>query len=429
MSDSLPSPATGGDVGSLVSERLVVAVKAVPGVSVCAVRCYVRGGARAEHTPGASAMTARLLAEGTERRGWERLAADLERRGMSLGTQGAGEAHGVLLDALAIDWERALETVAELIFESTFDQERFEWQRQQTLAEIESLADQPEVVAGRAFLEQLYHPHPAGRSVLGDPRSLGALEPAECSRFHREGLDRGVVLVVTGDVDRALVEARIASLFGRLAGEAVPGPEQPEPVGLEERREVAVPARDQCHLYLGHLTVDRSHPDLPALEVLGVALGSGDGLFGRIPRRVREEEGLAYSVQVGTTAGAGTGPGRLVVYAATGDATVGRAEEGIREELARVADEGIGRDEVEAARGYLLGREPFRRETARQWADLLAESRFYGIPYDDPAWIRQCLERVDVDTVRKAARCHVRPDELRVTLGRPRSDSRTSESE
>ncbi|HVS63581.1 MAG TPA: pitrilysin family protein [Thermoanaerobaculia bacterium] len=401
--------------------RLAVAVRQVPGVAVCAVRCYLRGGAYAEPIPGASALAARLLAEGTDQRSWERLAVDLERRGMSLSTQGAGEAHGLMLDALAVDWEQALETVAELVFHSTFDQERFEWQRQQTLAEIESLADQAEVVAGRAFMEQLYHPHPAGRLVLGDAESLASLDAGDCARFHREGLERGVVLAVAGQIEEARVERRIEDLFGRLEGEIAPRRAPPPAVGLGARREVPVPARDQSHLFVGHLTVDRAHPDLPALEVLGVVLGAGDGLFGRIPNRVREQEGLAYSVQVGVASGAGTEAGRLVVYVATADATAALAEAAIREELERVASDGVAAVEVEAARGYVLGREPFRRETARQWADLLAESLFYRIPYDDPGWIRRELERVDVAAVREAARRHVRPDDLRVTLGRPRA--------
>ncbi|HVS15343.1 MAG TPA: pitrilysin family protein [Thermoanaerobaculia bacterium] len=396
-------------------------MRRVPGVSVCAVRLYLRGGVHAEPLPGAGALTARMLAEGTSARGWERLAADLEDRGMALATHGTIEAHGLTLDALASDWERALETAAEIAFESAFDPERFEWQRQQTLAEIESLADQPDVVAGWAFLEQLYHPHPSGRPALGDPDSLRALRVEDCARFHRDGLDRGVVLVVAGDVAEAAVERRIEELFGGLAGAAAPCSALPVPAGLtERRREVTVPSRDQAHLFLGHLTVDRYHPDLPALEVLGVVLGSGDGLAGRIPNRVREEEGLAYSVQANAASGCGSAPGRLAVYVGTAEATAERAERAVREELERLVGEGVEADEVAAARSYLLGREPFRRETARQWADLLAESLFYGLPYDDPEWTRAALERVDEAAITAAIRRHLRVEELRVTVGRPR---------
>jgi zinc protease len=396
-------------------------VRRVPGVSVCAVRLYLRGGVHAEPSPGASALTARMLAEGTAARDWERLAADLEERGMALSTHGTVEAHGLTLDALAADWERALETVAEIVLESTFDPARLEWQREQALAEIESLMDQPDVVAGWAFLEQLYHPHPSGRPVLGDPDSLRALSAEDCARLHRDGLERGVVVAVAGDVEEAAVERRIEELFGALAGPRAPRVELPVAAGLpERRREVSVPSRDQAHLFLGHLTVDRYHPDLAALEVFGVVLGAGEGLAGRIPNRVREEEGLAYAVQANAVSGCGSAPGRLAVYIGTAEATVARAERAVRDELERLAAEGVGGDEVAEARSYLLGREPFRRETARQWADLLAESLFYGLPYDDPEWTRAALERVDVEAVTAAIGRHLRVDDLRVTVGRPR---------
>ena len=35
-------------------------------------------------------------------------------------------------------------------------------------------------------------------------------------------------------------------------------------------------AEDQAHLYVGHLTVPRDHPDYTALEAVAVVLGSGD---------------------------------------------------------------------------------------------------------------------------------------------------------
>jgi zinc protease len=276
------------------------------------------------------------------------------------------------------------------------------------------------VVAGWAFLEQLYHPHPSGRSVLGSADTLSTLQAESCARFPREGLDRGAVLVVTGDLDEAAVERKVSELFGALGGVPIPGAELPAPAGLSRRREVRVPARDQAHLFLGHLTVDRYHPDLPALEVLGVILGSGDGLAGRIPNRVREEDGLAYSVQASAASGCGSAAGRLAIYVGTAEHTLPQAEQAVREELQRVIDEGVSTEEIEEARGFLLGREPFRRETARQWADLLAESLFFGLPYDDPEWVRESLQRVDAGVVSKAAARHLDPDGLRVTIGRPR---------
>ena len=113
----------------------------------------------------------------------------------------------------------------------------------------------------------------------------------------------------------------------------------------ERRREVRV-SSEQAHLYLGHLTVPRNHPQVPALELLGVVLGAGSGLSGRLPERIREAEGLAYGVDARTVGGSGLEPGRFVVYVGTAPETVAQAERSVREELDRLLRDGIDDTEV-----------------------------------------------------------------------------------
>jgi len=117
--------------------------------------------------------------------------------------------------------------------------------------------------------------------------------------------------------------------------------------------------------------------------------------------------------------GASSEPGRLVVYAATSPRTLEQAEASAREELQRLLADGIAEDEFQEARTYLLGREPFRRETARQWADLLAEGAYWGLPLHDAAWCEAELTALDRAQVEAAARRHVRPEALKVTVGLP----------
>jgi zinc protease len=439
---------------------LSVRVRKVAGQPVIAVRVWLGGGARVEAIPGQALITGRMLAEGTRRRDWRTLAEEIEARGMLLGTWGSFETHGVALDALAGDWETALEWAAEVALEPTFPEDRCRWLTRQAAGELESLGDQPEVRTAWGFLEQLYAPHRRALPLHGTAASLAALTPADCAAFHRPGRRRAIV-AVAGEIDEAAVAARVGELFAGAGIAPSPEPEPPAPRGSgEARRTVELPpphrnggevdddepagapgeadseepadaAREarlgdgQAHLYLGHLTVDRRHPDHEALELLAVILGAGSGLAGRIPTAVRERAGLAYTAIAQTVAGAGLDPGRLVTYAATAPATLARAETLMRDELARLLDDGVTDAELEEARGYLLGRDPFSRETARQWADLLAQAEHYGLPFDDPAWRRRRLEAPDRAEVEAAARRHVRPDELVVTVGVPRNGAGT----
>ncbi|MCP4662166.1 MAG: insulinase family protein [bacterium] len=408
--------------------RLVVRVRRIAGVPIVAARVWLRGGARVEDIPGQALISGRLLAEGSRTRSWDQIATAAEDRGMVIESFGSYEALGVAIDALADDWQLALAWLAELMLEPAFPPERFEWLRRQAAGELESMLDKPEVRTGLAFLGQLYRPHPYSRPLQGDRESLMRLNAGDCAAFHRRALGWGGLVVVTGDIDEAAVRRRVDELFGDLDGEAVPMPPVAPPVGLEAPRlELTAGPRsgestagnDQTHLYAGHLTIPRNHLDVPALAVLGVVLGAGAGMSGRLPERIREKEALAYAVDVSATAGAGLDPGRLVAYVGTSPRTCEQAERAVREELERLVGAGLEEKEFEEARSYLLGHDPFRRETARQWAEVLAEAGFYGMKTDRPEWIVEVLRALTRQEVEAVARRWIRPGEIKVTIGRP----------
>ena len=405
-----------------------VRVRRVEGAPVVAIRLWLQAGGRQEPIPGQALVTGRMLTEGTRRRDWRRIAEEAEGKGTIVQSSGYFESIGLAIDALAQDWELALEWAAELLLEPSFPEDRCTWLARQAAAELESLADQPEVKTAWVFLEQLYAPHPRSRPLHGSRESLLGLTPDDCAAFHHRARAHGVLAAVTGIVDEEAVRERLLQLLGGPPADAEPFPEPPAPEGLSPRRGLGIEAEDQAHLYVGHLTVPRRHPDFAALEVLAVILGSGAGLTGRIPARIREKEGLAYTTYAQTVAGSGLDRGRLLAYVATSPATVEKAERGVAEEIARLVEHGIEDAELEEARAYLLGREPFRRETARQWADLLIEAEEYGLPVDDFEHRKAELEALDRKTVEEAARRHIRPDELRVTVGMPEGSSQAADT-
>ena len=401
-------------------------LKRIEGAPVVAARLLLAGGSRCEAIPGQALLTGRLLTEGTRRRSWEAIAAEAEGRGMILSSFGGYETHGLAIDALAADWQLALEWLAELAFGSVFPEDRLRWLARQAAAELEAQADQADLMTARAFAEQMYAPHPRGRPLQGDPASLAALDPERCREFHSAALGWGAYLSVAGEIDEAQVEALAGELFGGLAaaagrgGDSRPVPASPSTTPVA-RRDIFTQAEDQAHLFMGSRTVARAHPDFPALELAAVLLGTGAGLTGRIPQRIREREGLAYTATADTVGGAGIDEGRLLCYVGTAPETLDQAEASVRDELARFLAEPIATQELESARSFLLGREPFRRETARQWADLMAMSELLDLPLDDPDWTSDQIRQLTAGEVEAAARRWIDPERLLVTRGLPTS--------
>jgi zinc protease len=409
---------------SEVSKALVTArlrCRRVEGPPVAAVRVCLPGGSRAEEVPGTALISGRALVEGSGRRDWRQVFEEAEDRGIELEGLAGFEATGLAIDCLAEDLDRALEWAAELVLEPAFAAERVDWLAQQAAAELAALADQPAALTAWAFLEQLYDPNPRGRPLQGTPDALGRIGRGECLAFHRRSLARGPIIAVCGELDEEVVQRRVEGLFGAI-GESGERPSPLPPLGTRQRRRsVALGRVDQAHLLAGHLTVRRDDPDLPALEVLGVILGSGTGLNGRIPARVRELDGLAYVAGAEAAAGAGLEPGRLEIYLSTSPGRLARAEQAVREELTRLLEVGPSEEEVHSAREYLLASEPFRFETARQWSELLTEAALSGLPLDDMAWRRSRWQGLERQEVAAAARRSLRVDGLRVTLGVPGS--------
>lgn len=416
---NLVQPAVGG-------RRLVVRVRRVEGMPVVAARMVLRGGARAETKPGQSLITGRMLAEGSRHRDYQRINREAEDLGMLVQSFATYESIGVAVDSLAADWRQALAWLAELVLEPSFPRDRFDWLRRQAAGELDSMMDQPEARASRSFLRQLYGDHPYGRPLQGDAESLAQLRVEDCAGFHQRALGMGALVTVAGEIDEDQVEAHLADLLAPLAGRA--GTEDVAPalaVSTPERCEVEAGEADQAHLFAGHLSVRLADPDLPLLELAGVALGAGAGLSGRLPERIREREGLAYQVGVAIAAGAGLDPGRLTVYVGTSPSSLAQAETAVREEFVRLLEGGLSPTEVEEARAYLVGREPFHRETARQWVARLAEAEFYGLPSDQPDALAQRLRGVTAADLQPVLQRHIRPQDLHLTIGLPkRSRSR-----
>ena len=408
-----------------MSVRSRLRIRRVDGSPIVAIRILLPGGARFETVPGQALVTGRMLAEGTARRDYAKISADAEARGMMVSSFGGYEAHGLAIDALADDWREAIGWAAELLFESSFPADRVAWLARQAAAELDAQADEADAFTGREHMAQLWAPHPRSRPLQGDRENLARLDPDSCRSFHRRGLAGERLVSIAGEIDVESVGRFAEEMFegnGAADGEIPDGrrgtPEEPA-ASPESHRTIRTRARDQAHLYLSHRTVRRGDPDYVALEVAGVILGAGSGLSGRIPHRIREQEGLAYTATADAVAGASLDAGRLAVYVGTSPETVAAAEEAARDEIGRFVAGPLAPSEVADARSYLLGREPFRRETARQWADLMASAMLLDLPLDDPEQHAREIAALEPEEIASAVGRHLHPDRLVATVGLP----------
>lgn len=401
----------------VLANGLVLLVRRNNGLPLVSVEAVVRAGARQdeEETAGLAALSGRLLDSGAGGLSAEQISRRVESRGGVMLTHGGYLLSGASLGMGSDDLDLALDLPARMLIEPENHPGEFEKRRQRVLADIVAEKDNPRSVALKRFHELTFAGHPRHRPVEGYATTLAALVPEQLAEFRRRHYAPWKSFIaVSGDVDPDHVLARVESLFGGwTAGEAVDTEAPPDPAGPSGRGMVIerIPMRkEQVNIYLGHTGIRRRDPAFFALKVMDKVFGQG--FTSRLNRRLRDEQGLAYSTFGSITASAGVDPGAFLCYIGCAPQQEAPAVRGIIEEIRRIGEEPVPEAELEDARRYLIGNHIFGLESNQEVSGYLLDAELNGLPLDHVRHYAENVERVDAAAVLEAARDRLDPENL-----------------
>jgi zinc protease len=239
--------------------------------------------------------------------------------------------------------------------------------------------------------------------------------------YRRHYVPDNTILAVVGDIDKAEVKSRIEESFGAWEkGDHLKTVEPARPARQTLAVERFIPApKEQVNIFIGHLGVERNNPDYYSLLVMDTILGSSPGFTSRIPRILRDEQGLAYSTFSNITASAGVDPGRFVAYIGTSPENLDRAVAGLRREITRIVEEPVTDSELESAKAYLTGSFVFDFQTNAQIADFLIETEIYKLGYDYLERYPELIRRVTIEEIARVTRKHLDPERLTTVVVGP----------
>ena len=163
----------------------------------------------------------------------------------------------------------------------------------------------------------------------------------------------------------------------------------------------------------------RTHPDFYALQVLDTILGGGAGLTARIPRKLRDEQGLAYTTFASITNSAGIDPGKFMAYMGTSPANVGRAIDGFKTEIQTVIAEGVSPEELDDAKAYLTGNFVFAFESNSQIARFLVSAEVFGLGFDYVDKYPGYIQSVTLEDIARVAAEHLSTEHYSLVISSP----------
>jgi len=311
-----------------------------------------------------------LLFKGTQTRNVHQLMEAIEGRGGQLNAFTSREYTCLYVKMLANHAHIGIEILADIFKNSLFGD--WEKERNVILEEIASIEDTPDDHVHDLLSEFHWPDHPLGRPVSGTQQSVSALTRDDVVDFFGQWYQpENVVISIAGNFDALAVLEQIRNEFEGLRNTAVPGPcGAPAFHGGARQFERDISQVHLCMAFPG--------PALDSLErytcdMLSSVLGGGS--TSRLFERIREEEGLAYSIY--TFYGFHRPTGMLGLYAAMAPDHFDRALDLICEELRRAGSETIPEEELDMHREQIKGNMLMALESTFTRMSRMAKSLMY----------------------------------------------------
>jgi zinc protease len=406
--------------------RLIVQPGGVARVFAISAVCL--GGQRLEDKKraGLHYLMSNLAAQATRSMDSDKLAGRIDGLGAVLEGFSGRNSIGLSGSCISPVSDELIEIFIGVLTEPAFSQGDLSLTLREIRAERRSDMDDLSDVSRLRAMALLYGDHPFGRHPLGDPRALSRIDPRALRRAWRRCVVPGnLVLSVAGDVDPAAISKKLGRLLKGWTGRSLawrpplPPPPPVVPARGRSRRQV-VEGASQSHIQLAFLGANFSDSRRYALSVLTTALGSqGGGLFWEL----RERRGLAYAVFASSEEGIDPGP--VSFYAATAPEAEEEAVEVIHSELARVRENGLGQEEFDRAKAFLIGEHLRSLQRAGAKASEAAFDTLYGLEREGTDAFRKKIQAVRAEDVLAVARTFLAPEKgAMVRLGPPIRDRR-----
>jgi predicted Zn-dependent peptidase len=384
---------------STLSNGLTIVTDPMAQLESAALGVWVGTGSRNERPDqmGLSHMLEHMAFKGTTRRTARQMAEEIEAVGGYLNAYTGREQTAFHARVLKNDVPLALDIIADILINPTYEAAELERERQVVLQELGQARDTPDDIIFDHLQDVIYANQALGWPILGNEKTVGGFTPASLREYSSaQYRARDMTLVSSGAVAHAEIVKLAEEKFARLApGQSAAGIAPALYRGGEYRQDDEL---EQAHIAYAFPGVSVRDPDFYASQLYVTVLGGG--MSSRLFQEVREKRGLCYSIYAYTTSfldGGYTG-----IYVGTGEAEAGEISAVVAGEMEAMTG-AIGENELARARAQLKSGLLMGLERPGSRAEQIAGQMFSLGRVQPVSEIVAQLEAVDVDAVRRIA--------------------------
>jgi predicted Zn-dependent peptidase len=376
-----------------------VVTDTMPHLETASLGVWVASGSRDErpNEHGISHLLEHMAFKGTRRRSARQIAEEIEAVGGDLNAATSAETTAYYARVLKADVPLALDVLADILSDPTFDRDEITREQSVIVQEIGAVADTPDDLIFEHLNAIAFPDQPLGRSILGTAKTVRSFHDGTLRDYlgrHYRAPD--IVVAAAGAVDHAAVVADVEQRFASFTGPASPLAEPAKFGGGShvEKREL-----EQVHIAMALPGVAVTDPTLYSLQAFTNILGGG--MSSRLFQEARERRGLCYSIYSFHIPYSDTG--MFGLYAGTDAADTAELMRVIVGEIAGTADTlsepEIARSKAQMKAGLLMALESSGARIEQLARQMITRGRPMPL-----AELVEKVEAVTVETARAAGR-------------------------
>ena len=367
----------------------------------------------------ATEMLGPMLMRGTRNMTREQLQDELNKYRIQMSTSSVPGVLSVTIQTTRPNIEPALKLLAQVLREPTFPESELETIKQAQVAAFEQQKDDPTALVSNTINRKL-NPY-----KMGDPRYIATAEEeitltkdvsvSQIQDVYENQLSgQHGELAVVGDFDSAAILSSFESMLGdwktstdyqRVGRDG--------DIALDTAEvEINTPDKANATYFAGTVFPMRDdNPDFMALSIGNSVLGSS-GLSSRLGDRVRQKEGLSYSVGSGMQASSIDKRTTFYLFAIANPTNVPKLKTVMLEELGILLKDGITEDELTKAKSGYLQRQEVSRGDDATLARTLANNLFIGRTMEFKAEQEEKVRKLTKEAVDAALKKYILPKKL-----------------
>ena len=269
----------------------------IPGlVAHCGLIINIGSRDETDQEHGIAHFIEHMLFKGTKKRKSFHILSRLEDVGGELNAYTTKEETAVHASFLKDDYERAIELISDVTFNSSFPEKEIEKEKDVVIEEINSYLDNPADLIFDDFEELIFHGQAIGRNILGTQESVKAYSREMMSGFISQNYSANqMVFCSVGNIP----DEKILKLFKTyFSGVATPNRPERQIKNWVYKASSVTKKKDtyQNHCVLGNLAYDLKDKRRMGMFLLNNIVG-GQGMNSRLNLSLREKNGLAYNVE------------------------------------------------------------------------------------------------------------------------------------